>query len=138
MHYSTDFSRRERLNAQVVRLLSELIQRRTKDPRVTGVTVTGANVSPDLRHAQVYISLVGDEAAKAAALAGLASASSFFRASLGKLMRVKRIPELHFRFDASLETGAHMEELLDSLDIPPAEEPEEAAEPDSAGDEPWE
>ena len=124
MHYSTDFSRRERLNAQLVRLLSELIQRRSKDPRVVGVTVTGADISPDLRHAQIFISLVGDAAAKETALAGLASAGPFFRNSLGKMMRAKRIPELHFRFDASLETGAHMEELLDSLDIPPADEAE--------------
>jgi ribosome-binding factor A len=126
MRYSTDFSRRERLNAQLVRLLSELIQRRSKDPRIVGVTLTGAEVSPDLRHAQVFVSLVGDAAAKEAALKGLASAGPFFRSSLGKMMRVKRIPELHFRFDSSLETGARMEVLLDSLDIPPAEEPDEA------------
>ena len=124
MHYSTDFSRRERLNALLVRLLSELLQRRSKDPRIVGVTVTGAEISPDLRHAQIFISLVGDAAAKETALAGLASAGPFFRNSLGKMMRAKRIPELHFRFDASLETGAHMEELLDSLDIPPADEAE--------------
>jgi len=125
MHYSTDFSRRERLNALLVRLLSELLQRRSKDPRIVGVTVTGAEISPDLRHAQIFISLVGDAAAKDSALAGLASAGPFLRTSLGKMMRAKRIPELHFRFDASLETGAHMEELLDSLHIPPADEEEE-------------
>jgi ribosome-binding factor A len=123
MRYSTDFSRCERLNAQLVRLLSELLQRRSKDPRLVGVTVTGAEVSPDLRHARVF-SLVGDAAAKEAALGGLASAEPFLRTSLGKMMRVKRIPELHFRFDDSLETGAHMEELLDSLEIPPADEAE--------------
>lgn len=125
MHYSTDFSRRERLNAQLVRLLAELIQRRSKDPRIAGVTVTGAEISPDLRHAQVFVSLVGDQAVKEAALAGLASAGPFLRSSLGKMMRARRIPELHFRFDASLETGAHMEELLASLDIPAADAPEE-------------
>jgi ribosome-binding factor A len=121
MRYSTDFSRRERLNALLVRLLSELIQKRTKDPRIAGVTVTGAEVSPDLRHAQVYFSVLGDASAHEVALTGLASAAPYFRTELGKMMRVKRIPELHFRFDASLETGAHMEELLASLDIPEAE-----------------
>lgn len=122
MRYSTDFSRRERLNALLVKLLSELIQKRTKDPRIAGVTVTGADVSPDLRHAQVYVSALGDASAHEVVLTGLASAAPFFRTTLGKMMRVKRVPELHFRFDASLETGAHMEELLDSLDIPEAEE----------------
>ena len=122
MRYSTDFSRRERLNALLVKLLSELIQTRTKDPRIAGVTVTGADVSPDLRHAQVYVSALGDASAHEVVLTGLASAAPFFRTTLGKMMRVKRVPELHFRFDASLETGAHMEELLDSLDIPEAEE----------------
>jgi len=121
MRYSTDFSRRERLNALLVKLLSELIQTRTKDPRITGVTVTGAEVSPDLRHAQVYVSLLGDASVHEVALTGLASAAPYFRTALGKMMRVKRVPELHFRFDSSLETGAHMEELLASLDIPAAE-----------------
>jgi ribosome-binding factor A len=122
MRYSTDFSRRERLNALLVKLLSELIQQRTKDPRIAGVTVTGADVSPDLRHAQIYVSSLGDAAAHELALTGLASAAPYFRTVLGKMMRVKRVPELHFRFDSSLETGAHMEELLASLDIPEAEE----------------
>ncbi|MGD2063089.1 MAG: 30S ribosome-binding factor RbfA [Nitrospirota bacterium] len=121
MRYSTDFSRRERLNAQLVKLLSELIQRRAKDPRIGGVTVTGADVSPDLRHARVYVSVVGDASAHELALTGLASAAPYFRTTLGKMMRVKRVPELHFRFDRSLETGAHMEELIASLDIPEAE-----------------
>lgn len=118
MRYTSDFSRRERLNALLVKLLSELIQSKSKDPRIEGVTVTGADISPDLRSARIYVSILGDEAKKREAIAGLCSAAPYYRSALGKMMRAKRTPELHFSYDPSLETGAKMEEILADLDIP--------------------
>ncbi len=116
MRYTSDYSRPQRLNGQLVELLAELIGRRVKDPRVHGVTITGAEVAPDLRHARVYISLLAGEEGWEEVHAGLVAATSYLRARLGKMMRVKRIPELDFRYDTSLAEGAHIEALLDDID----------------------
>jgi len=118
MRYTSDYSRPQRLNGQIVELLAELIGRRVKDPRVRGVTVTGAEVAPDLRHARVYVSLLAGEDEWEEVHAGLVAATPYLRARLGKMMRVKRIPELDFRYDTSLAEGTHMDALLDELDIP--------------------
>jgi len=117
MRYTSDYSRPQRLNGQLVELLAELIGRRVKDPRVRGVTVTGAEVAPDLRHARVFISLLAGEDEWKEVHEGLVAATPYLRARLGKMMRVKRIPELDFRYDTSLAEGAHIEALLDNLDI---------------------
>lgn len=130
MRYSSDYSRPQRLNSQLVELLAELIGRRVKDPRIHGVTVTGAEVAPDLRHARIFISLLAGEEAWEAVHAGLVAASPYLRARLGKMMRVKRIPELDFRFDTSLTEGAHIEALLDGLDIPPEENTDDSEDDD--------
>lgn len=116
MRYSSDYSRPQRLNSQLVELLAELIGRRLKDPRVHGVTITGAEVAPDLRHARIFISLLAGEEAWEEVHTGLVAASPYLRARLGKMMRVKRIPELDFRYDTSLAEGAHIEALLDNID----------------------
>jgi len=118
MRYTADHSRPQRLNAQLVELLAELISRRVKDPRIHGVTVTGAEVAPDLRNARVYVSLLSGADDWEEVHAGLMAAAPYLRGHLGKMMRVKRIPELDFRYDPSLEEGAHIEALLANLDIP--------------------
>ena len=115
MRYTSDFSRPQRLGAQLVELLAELLGRRVKDPRVHDVTVTGAEVTPDLRHARIYVSLLHGEEEWREVRLGLVAAAPFLRARLGKMMRVKRIPELDFRYDPSLEEGAHIETLLEEL-----------------------
>jgi len=79
---------------------------------------TGAEVAPDLRHARVYVSLLAGEDEWEEVHAGLVAATPYLRARLGKMMRVKRIPELDFRYDTSLAEGTHMDALLDELDIP--------------------
>jgi len=130
MRYTSDYSRPQRLNGQIVELLAELIGRRVKDPRVHGVTVTGADVAPDLRHALVFVSLLAGKDEWEEVHAGLVAATPYLRARLGKMMRVKRIPELDFRYDTSLEVGAHMEALLDELDIPDEDTPDDSEEID--------
>ncbi len=115
MRYTSDFSRPQRLGAQLVELLAELLGRRVKDPRVHDITLTGAEVTPDLRHARVYVSLLHGAAEWEEVHIGLVAASPYLRARLGKMMRVKRIPELDFRYDPSLEEGAHIETLLQEL-----------------------
>jgi ribosome-binding factor A len=117
-------TRRQR---QVAELLHEeislIIQRRVQDPRLGFVTVTGVEVSPDLRAASVYVSILGNDDDVKQALAGLENAVSFFRRELGASLALRYIPELNFRLDDSLERGLTIDRLLDSLsdDTPAAE-----------------
>jgi len=117
-------TRRQR---QVAELLHEeislIIQRRVQDPRLGFVTVTGVEVSPDLRAASVYVSILGNDDEVKQALAGLENAVSFFRRELGPSLTLRYIPELNFRLDDSLERGLSIDRLLDSLsDDTPATE----------------
>jgi ribosome-binding factor A len=83
-----------------------------KDPRVGFVTVTDVKTSPDLRHARVYVSVLGDEAAQTASLDGLRSAHGFLQAKVAGELRLKRTPELTFEIDHTAERAARLEEIL--------------------------
>ncbi|MGQ9814137.1 MAG: 30S ribosome-binding factor RbfA [Candidatus Roseilinea sp.] len=106
----------ERRISELVRgYLSTLIETRVKDPRVTGVTVTDVEVTPDTRLARVYYSLIGDEDTKRQAALGLESAAGWLRRELGAHLRTRHTPDLIFIFDESLERGERMAQLLDTL-----------------------
>lgn len=109
-------TRRQR---QVAELLHEeislLIQRRARDPRLGFVTVTGVEVSPDLRVAHVYVSVLGNDDEANESLASLRRAAGFFRRELGTTLSLRYLPELNFRPDDSLERGLRIDQLLDSL-----------------------
>jgi len=92
------------------RELATLILQEVKDPRVKLVSLSGAEVSRDLSHAKVFVSVLGDEEAAKEALAGLEHAAGYLRRELGHRMRT--IPQLHFIHDTSMEQGAHIDELL--------------------------
>src|SRR5690606_329184 len=93
------FRRTDRINEQLRQEISYLIRDEVRDPRVGMATVTAVQTSPELDHARVYITTMGDEAEKAAALAGLMSAAPFIRGQLGRRLHMRRIPELHFEID---------------------------------------
>jgi ribosome-binding factor A len=93
--------------------IADILMRKIKDPRIGFVTVTDVEVADDLRNAKVFVSVYGSE--KAATLKGLESASPFIRSELGRRMRMKFIPELLFRYDDSVERGAHINELLHEI-----------------------
>ena len=96
--------------------LSEIIEREIQDPRVGLTTVTGVKVSPDLRHARIFVTVLGDETQRKKALEGLRSAASFVRRSLSKrLHHMRRIPEVTFDYDEVVEKGIRIEELLDKI-----------------------
>jgi ribosome-binding factor A len=96
--------------------LSEIIEREIHDPRIGLATVTRIKVSPDLRHARVFITVLGDAAQRKKTLEGLRSAASYARHSLSKrLHHMKRIPELTFDYDEEVEKGIRIEELLDQI-----------------------
>lgn len=103
--------RTERVGKLARQVLGDAI-RLLKDPRVGFVTVTRVRVSPDLRHARVSVSVLGDEDARKESLAGLESAKPVLRAELGRQMRMKYLPDLAFELDEGAERAERIEDLL--------------------------
>ncbi len=106
----------EQINKLIRRELSELLQHQVKDPRLdTFVAVTEVTTSPDLRHAKVFVSHLGDEAEKQEILNVLIAASGFFRKELARHLKLRRIPELSFCWDESIKQGDHILQLIDQV-----------------------
>lgn len=101
-----------RLNEQLKRELTALIQFEVRDPRIGMVTITDVEVSPDLYHARVYFTLLGDDDQRRTAAEGLRAAAGFLRTEIGRRMHIRRAPELHFTLDETLEHAARIEQLL--------------------------
>ena len=109
-------TRRQRQVAELLHEeISQLIQRGTRDPRLGFVTVTGVDVSADLRNARVYVTVLGDEADAQTTLKGLASATGYFRYQMKQTLSLRHIPELKFKLDTSLEHGSRIEALLETI-----------------------
>jgi ribosome-binding factor A len=96
--------------------IGQLIYRRAGDPRLAGVTVTDVEVSPDLRRAHVYVSVMGDDEARQAALDALAHATGFFRHELAATLDLRFVPDLSFHLDVSLDRAERIDYLLAHLD----------------------
>ena len=110
-----EHKRADRIADLILKELAEVLLRKVKDPRLTGITLTNVEVSPDLRHAKVYYSLLGDDEKRNKATVGLESARGFVKRELGKRLQLRRIPDISFYFDASLEHGSHIDRLLAEL-----------------------
>jgi ribosome-binding factor A len=106
-------SRMRRVDEAVRAVLSDAITQEIKDPRVGFVTVTAVKTSPDLRHARVYVSVLGDETIRADSLAGLGSAHGFLQRRIAVELRLKHTPALEFEYDDTVERGIRLTELLD-------------------------
>jgi ribosome-binding factor A len=106
--------RMRRVNESVRQVLSEALLE-LKDPRIGFVTVTGVETSADLRHATVFVSVLGSERKRAQALRGLEAAHGVLQARLGRELRLKRTPQLSFEYDPSVERGVRMSALIDEL-----------------------
>ncbi len=91
---------------------SVILQRQMKDPRIGFVSVTDVELSADLRHAKIFVSIFGDAEAKARTMQGLASAQGFIRTELARRIRLRHIPQVAFKMDQSIERGARVNELL--------------------------
>ena len=85
------------------------------DPRIGFVTVTGVETSADLRHARVFVSVLGSEAKQKRTLTGLAAAHGVLQARLARELRMKRTPQLAFEYDPTVERGVRMTQLIDEL-----------------------
>lgn len=107
-----DFSRSERVAGEMRRELARLIQREVKDPAVGFISVSDVEVSRDLSHAKVFVTVFEEDKAKDS-IRALNKAAGFLRGRLGQEMRIRSVPELHFRHDDSVETGQRMDQLID-------------------------
>jgi len=105
----------ERLRELIKHEFGDILQRELKDPRIGFVSVTDVEISNDYSHVNVYVSVLGDDAAKAAAIAGLESAKGFIRTELGRRIRLRHTPELHIAVDNSIERGSRIMELLEEV-----------------------
>ena len=93
-------------------VLSDAISGELKDPRVGFVTVTGVKTSPDLRHARVYVSVLGDDAVREASIDGLRSAHGYLQRRLATKLTLKHTPTLTFEYDNTVDRGMRINELL--------------------------
>jgi ribosome-binding factor A len=116
------FARTQRLNDEIQRILADLIEREVQDPRVGFATVTGVRAAKDLSTARVFITVRSGQNVEET-LAGLRAAAGFLRSRLAEQLQLRNVPELHFRYDESIERGFRMDELFRRL----AEEREEDA-----------
>lgn len=108
-----EFSRSSRVSEQIHRELSELIRLELKDPRVALVTLTDVEVTADYAHAKVYYTSLADAYKRKEIERGLVHAASFLRRELGRRIRIHTLPELHFVYDASVERGSRLSQLID-------------------------
>jgi ribosome-binding factor A len=104
-----------RVNEAVKEVLSSHLVQGLKDPRIGFVTVTGVDTSPDLRTARVYVSVLGSEDERAAALDGLRSSRGFLQAQIAHELRMKRTPALTFQYDETVERADRMTRLIDEV-----------------------
>jgi ribosome-binding factor A len=110
-----------RVNAAVREVLAEAVGE-LRDPRIGFVTVTGVETSADLRHARVFVSVLGSETKREQTLAGLDAAHGVLQARIAQELRLKRTPQLAFEYDPSVERGVRMSHLIDELAPGPDEE----------------
>jgi len=107
-------ARMRRVNESIRQVLSEGVGQ-LKDPRIGFVTITGVETSPDLRHAHVFVSVLGAERKRAQTIAGLQAAHAVLQARIAGELRLKRTPQLTFEYDPTVERGVRMTKLIDEL-----------------------
>src|SRR3990172_9330042 len=108
--------RTDRVDELLRQEIGQLLARDVADPRIGFATITDVETTPDLRHAKVWVSVIGTEAERGAAVAALAHAMPFIRHALGVRLRIKRIPELHVRLDDTSERGTRILRLINELE----------------------
>ncbi|HWD35415.1 MAG TPA: 30S ribosome-binding factor RbfA [Casimicrobiaceae bacterium] len=112
----SDNRRAERVAEAIREEVATFLAEDAKDPRITGlVTVTGVDVTRDLRHAKVYVSVMGSDVERAATFDGLASVATHLRSRVGRALRLRLAPEISFHLDDSLARAARIESLLAQL-----------------------
>jgi len=110
-----NMQRREKIQEEIKKIISDILQKDVKDPSVGFVTVTTVELSGDFRHAKVFVSVLGEKQKQEESLKGLEKATGFIRSELGKRIRLRHVPEIVFVFDESIEHGDHINKLLKQL-----------------------
>lgn len=108
--------RTERIDELLRQEIGEILTREVKDPAIGFATITDVETSPDLRHARVWVSVIGQKGEREATIAALQRAMGFIRHELGTRLRLRRIPELQVKLDDSIERGTRVLRLLDQLE----------------------
>jgi ribosome-binding factor A len=108
-----EFRRSDRVAGSLRRELAQIIQVEMKDPEVGFISLSDVEVTRDLAHAKVFVTVFEHEKAESS-IRALNQAAGFLRSRLGQAMRIRSVPELHFHHDASVETGRRMDELIDT------------------------
>jgi ribosome-binding factor A len=114
--------RQQRTAEQIQLILSEVISRQLRDPRLQDLTVTQVTIDRELQYADIYVHALGDDSRQQGVMAALNKATGYLRRELAGRMRVRTVPNLHFHWDPSLAHAETVYQILDSLDIPPEEE----------------
>ena len=109
-----EFPRSRRIAEQVQRELSDIIRVELKDPRVGMITITDVEMSPDNAHAKVFFTVLGQQPRIDEAAAGLQHAAGYLRSELAQRIKIRVVPQLHFEYDASVERGIRLSQLIDA------------------------
>jgi len=109
-----DFPRSRRIAEQIQRELSDIIRVELKDPRVGMITITDVEMTPDNAHAKVFFTVLGQQPRIDEAAAGLQHAAGYLRSELAQRIKIRVVPQLHFEYDASVERGIRLSQLIDA------------------------
>jgi ribosome-binding factor A len=104
-----------RVGDQILKEVADLLTRKVRDPRVSGVTLTGIRLSDDLRHARIFYSFLGEKIDIERMQSGLDSAKGFIKREMGKRLNLRYMPEIIFQYDPTLETGNQIEKLFQKI-----------------------
>jgi len=111
------FPRSDRIGGLIKKNLSDLLQKKIKDPRLQMTTITKVKMSSDLRHARIYFIKSGGEKSKVEAIEGFKNALGYVKRTLARQLGLRYMPELKFFYDESFDHGSHIDKILHSLDI---------------------
>jgi ribosome-binding factor A len=133
---SPDHHRSDRVAAAMREEIATFLANDVKDPRIMGlVTVTAVEITRDLRHAKVFVSVLGSESQRAATFDGLSNVATHLRGRVGRALRLRVAPEIEFRNDESVAHAAHIEQLLAQVRKDPSAAPSGETAPPAAADE---
>ncbi|MGE5379627.1 MAG: 30S ribosome-binding factor RbfA [Methylocystaceae bacterium] len=107
--------RNDRLAEEIKREMSQIFREEMKDPRLNLVSITRVEVSSELSHARIFVSVIGDEEERRQVDKALQGAKGYLRTEIGSRLQVRRVPELVFRIDRSIEHGVHIASLLNQI-----------------------
>lgn len=111
--------KQDRIAGRIRQILSVLILREVADPRLQGLTVTDVEIDSELMYARVYVNALGEEERMPEIMGALKQAKGFLRREVGKRLSLRRVPDMGFYWDESLDRGARMDMLINQLEIPP-------------------